>query len=152
MTAWPVRAKEERRHGVIFSLTHVARRNIFGTVTLWRGRTRVAVADVHRTIVDMLDNPALGGGMQHVADCLAAYLKRSDRDDRQLLAYADRLGNGAVFKRLGFLAEAESRGAPLAAACRERLTAGRAKLDPVLPADRLVTRWRLWVPATWSRA
>jgi len=56
----------------------------------------------------MLDDPALGGGIQHVSDCLAAYLKRADRDDARLIGYADRLGNGAVFKRLGFLAETDS--------------------------------------------
>lgn len=53
----------------------------------------------------MLDDPALGGGIYQVPDCLNAYLKRSDRSDQKLIEYADQRGNGAVFKRLGFLAE-----------------------------------------------
>ena len=57
----------------------------------------------------MLDNPDLGAGIQHVADCLTTYFDRKDRDDDKLIAYADRLGNGAVFKRLGFLAEGRTR-------------------------------------------
>ena len=75
------------------------------------------VSDVHRTVVDMLDDPAVGGGIQHVADCLAAYLRRGDRDDEKLIEYAARLGNGAVFKRLGFLAERLRDGAELARLC-----------------------------------
>ena len=105
MTARAVRAKSQQRHGAHFTLKHVRQDMIFGTKAVWRGRTQIAVSDVHRTIIDMLDNPDLGAGIQHVADCLATYFDRKDRDDDKLIAYADRLGNGAVFKRLGFLSE-----------------------------------------------
>ena len=109
------------------------------------------VSDVHRTIIDMLDDPMLGGGIHHVAECLAAYMRRPDRDDALLIAYAERLGNGAVFKRLGFLIEGDPACAALAQACRERLSAGTAKLDPALACARLASRWRLWVPEVWQR-
>ena len=67
-----------------------------------------------------------------------------------LLDYASRLGNGAVFKRLGFLLEKFSPADQEAIVqCRERLTTGNAKLDPALETDKLVTRWRLWVPQRW---
>jgi hypothetical protein len=36
------------------------------------------------------------------------------------------------------------------ATCLSRLTKGRAKLDPGLGADKLVTRWRLLVPENWK--
>lgn len=150
MTAQTVRQKSQRRHGAEFSLTHVRPEKIFGTTSVWRGRTRVAVADVHRTILDMLADPALGGGIQHVADSISVYLKSDDRDDDLLIRYAVRLGNGAVFKRLGFLAERSATGAGLSESCRQHLTAGHAKLDPALECPRLVTRWRLRVPETWS--
>ena len=93
----------------------------------------IAVSDVHRTIIDMLNDPALGASIQHVDDCLASYFGRKDRDDGKLVAYAGRIGNGATFKRLGFLAERRSGSATLLHACRERLTRGNAKLDPALP-------------------
>jgi len=107
------------------------------------------VSDVHRTIVDILDDPALGGGIQHVADCLAAYLRRDDRDDIKLIGYAERLGNGAVFKRLGFLAERQEAGFGLAQLCLGHLSTGNAKLDPALANQRLSSKWRLRVPQTW---
>jgi len=152
MTARAVRAKSQQRHGTHFSLKHVRQDMIFGTKTVWRGRTRIAVSDVHRTIIDMLDDPDLGAGIQHVADCLAVYFERKDRDDDKLIAYADRVGNGAVFKRLGFLAERGSGTVTLVEACRARLTQGNAKLDPRLSCRRLISQWRLLMPESWAKA
>lgn len=151
MTTRPVRQKSQQRHGVTFTLKHIDETRLFGTKSVWRGKSKTLVSDVHRTIVDMLTDPAIGGGIQHVSDCFSAYMKRVDRDDAQLLDYADRLANGAVFKRLGFLAEIDPNGTTLVAPCLERLTKGNAKLDPALPCPRLATRWRLWVPALWGK-
>ena len=100
----------------------------------------------------MLDDPDLGAGIQHVADCLAVYFERKDRDDDKLIAYADRVGNGAVFKRLGFLAERGPNTTTLVEACRAGLTQGNAKLDPRLSCRRLISRWRLLMPESWAKA
>lgn len=145
-----VNAPVVERQGAIFSVRHIAEAKFFGTQSVWRGRTRIAVSDIHRTIVDMLDDPAAGGGIQHVADCLAQYLRRNDSDPEKLIGYAERLGNGAVFKRLGFLSERLPQGTALAEACSARLTKGHALLDPALESPRLVTRWRLRVPESWA--
>ena len=152
LTAQPLRDKKQQRHGATFSLKHIDQRLLFGTKTVWRGPNKIAVSDLHRTIIDMLDDPALGGGIQHIADCLTVYLAHGERDDETLLAYGDRLGNGAVFKRLGFLAERFSPDDALVPACRHRLTKGHAALDPALTCPRLVTRWKLKVPDIWVRS
>jgi predicted transcriptional regulator of viral defense system len=69
------------------------------------------------------------------------------------MQYADRLGNGAVFKRLGFLAERTGDAGQLAEACLSRLTAGVAKLDGALgKQQQLVARWRLRIPVSWITA
>ncbi len=151
ITGQAIRQKHQTRQGFEFSLKHLGAVKIFGTKPVWRHHTKVPVSDVHRTIIDMLDDPALGGGIQHVADCLNSYLSRSDRDDQKLIEYGEQLGNGAVFKRLGFLAERRANGVKLAELCRDRLTAGNSKLDPALDCKRLVSRWRLLIPQTWTR-
>jgi len=150
MTARPVREKSQRLHGANFTVKHIVSEKLFGTMPVWRSHTKVQLSDIHRTIIDMLDDPSIGSGIRQVADCLNVYLRRPDRDDERLLAYAVRLGNGAVFKRLGFLIEDDPSAARLADECRQRLTKGNAKLDPSLGCDRLVTRWRLWVPRYWK--
>lgn len=149
MTAQSVRAKHQQRHGVTFTLKHIQGHKIFGCKHIWRRRTKVMISDLQRTVVDLLDDPAIGGGIQHVADCLGEYFKRKDRNDRSLIEYGERLGNGAVFKRLGFLAEQRGEEA-LTLACLERLTKGTVKLDPALECPKMVTRWRMWIPVRWK--
>lgn len=137
--------------GAAFSLRHISRKHFFGLKTLWRGATRVQVSDPARTIVDLIAMPAMGGGIDHVADCLATYARQSGYDGNLLIRYAEQFANGAVFKRLGFLAEVRLKNEALVAACRARLTYGYARLDPSLPAGVLVTAWRLWVPQRWKK-
>ena len=79
------------------------------------------------------------------------YLKSENKNLSLLLDYANHFNNGAIFKRLGFLLE---RYEPLEKekieSCQKHLTKGNIKLDPQLPADNLITRWRLWVPKDWK--
>ena len=118
---------------------------IFGTRVVWRRATRVNVSDPSRTVIDLLDDPAVGGGLRQVGDVLAAYLAAADHDDALLLEYAELLGNRAVYKRLGYLAETLGLGGlTLIEACRSRISSGISLLDP--GAERrgpIVTRWNL---------
>ena len=134
-----IRQKSQKRHGTIFILKHVQERKLFGTKSIWRGSAKVQVSDLQKTLIDMLDDPVIGGGIQHVADCLGEYFKRTDP-------------NGAVFKRLGYLAEIQGGEEQLAQACRGHLSKGTAKLDPSLDCPKLMTQWQLWVPARWKKA
>ena len=150
ITGQTIRERHQKRQGFEFTLKHLKPEKIFGTKLVWRHKTKVPVSDVHRTVIDVLNDPALGGGIQHVSDCLNVYLKRPDRNDQKLIVYGDQLvGNGAVFKRLGFLAERHGDSATLVELCHARLTAGNAKLDPALDCKRLISRWRLIVPSSW---
>ena len=151
MTARPLRLTREERQSVRFLLKHQDEQKLFGTTIVWRYQTRVPVSDVHRTMIDMLADPSVGGGIQHVADCLAAYLRRDDRNDETLVDYAVRLGNRAVFKRLGFLAERLGAGEKLVGPCKRHLSGGHAKLDPARPGPSVVSKWRLRMPRHWAR-
>jgi predicted transcriptional regulator of viral defense system len=137
--------------GVIFLPHHTAKKRLFGLKAVWRGTTRITLSDPARTLVDMLATPEVGGGIDHVADCLVRFHKTAPEDTGLLVDYAARYGNGAIFKRLGFLAEALLRDAALADTCQKRLTKGYARLDPALACDKLATGWRLWVPERWKR-
>ena len=147
-TARPIRNRIKESGGAQFTLRRIAESRIFGIKSVWREHTKV----IDRTMLDILDDPAIGGGIQHVADCLDRYLHQNDSKPDRLIAYADQLDNGAVFKRLGFLAERHPLGAALVTACKARLTKGYAKLDPVLTCDRVVIRWKLKVPASGNGA
>lgn len=141
-----VSKKRVSAQGVTFLLQHIPVKRTFGLKSIWRGSLRVSISDPSRTLIDMLAMPELGGGIDHVADCLVELRKSSAYDTDLLIKYGEQFGNGAVFKRLGFLAETRLRDLDLAVACRTRLTQGYAQLDPALKSGHLQTAWRLWVP------
>jgi predicted transcriptional regulator of viral defense system len=145
------RTRRVDARGTVFVLRTVGEKAMFGLKPIWRGKARVNVSDPTRTMLDLLDTPALGGGIRSVLDMLKSWLASEYRDPKLLIRYADQLGNKAVFKRLGFLAATFAQHEKeLIADCRKRLSAGIAKLDPKLPSDRLATAWRLWVPASFA--
>ena len=167
-TTRPIRSRSVKSQSVTFSLKAVKKKKIFGTQIVWRGQTQVAVSDIYKTLIDILDNPSIGGGIQHISDCFTNFMKQKqyrklkdssqkfdnykqwkEHSFKKLISYSKQLGNGAVFKRLGFLSERHPEGYDLAVACKKNLTQGNAKLDSSLKCDHLVTRWRLWVPKSW---
>lgn len=137
--------------GTSFMLRTISEKALFGTKAVWKGQVKVLVSDPTRTIIDMLTDPKLGGGIRPTVDIFQTYLKSENKNIQLLIDYAKRLGNGAVFKRLGFLLERfapDQEGA--INECKVQLTKGNVKLDPSLTADRLITRWRLWLPESWA--
>lgn len=139
--------------GTRFQLRSIREQALFGLKPVWRGQVRVNVSDPTRTVVDMLSDPAMGGGLRSTVDALRTHLESPEFGNLKLLLnYAEQLGNGAVFKRLGFLLERYAPAEKEAIAfCRARLSQGNAKLDPATPSERLASSWRLWVPAGWDK-
>ncbi|MBW2147998.1 MAG: type IV toxin-antitoxin system AbiEi family antitoxin domain-containing protein [Deltaproteobacteria bacterium] len=137
--------------GTSFLIRTIPEKAMFGLKPVWRKEAKVLVSDPARTIVDMLSNPQLGGGIRSVVDIFKNYLKSENNNANLLIEYASRLGNGAVFKRLGFLLERFGPDeAPAIEACKSNFTKGNSKLDPKLNGEKLITRWKLWVPKNWK--
>jgi predicted transcriptional regulator of viral defense system len=152
ITAQIPRKREQTIKGTTFLLKSVSTKKLFGLKSVWKGQVKVSISDPSRSIVDLLDDPILGGGIRPAADIFLNYLKSDKRDLKSLLGYAKELGNGAVFKRLGFLLERyEPNETEIIDTCRANLSKGNSKLDPGMAADALVTRWRLWVPKNWAK-
>ncbi len=147
VTARRVRHRDEEIQGIPFHLTVRDSAALFGTVSVWRGQNKVAVSNPSRTVIDVLDDPRLGGGIRTVVDVVGEYMRSEHRDDGQLVSYGDRLGNWTVFKRLGYLLEHTGEDdARLIDACLARRSSGLAKLDPsVEDPGRIVRRWGLRV-------
>src|SRR5215471_20829010 len=75
LTTRPIRSKKETIQGIEFSLKHIRPSVMFGTQPIWRGSVKVVeISGPAKTIVDMLGDPALGGGIRHVKECLDEFL------------------------------------------------------------------------------
>jgi predicted transcriptional regulator of viral defense system len=147
-TARPVTKRHQTVYNVPFVVTHSAIDSHFGTKPVWKKGMKILVSDPTKTMVDILSHPWAGGGVHHTIDCLKQYFNSEFFKETVLIDYAKRLGNGAVFKRLGYLSsQLLGDNHPLTVECLSHLTAGKAQLAPALPGDKLITRWRLFIPA-----
>lgn len=139
--------------GLPYRLKRVPDSKVFGTHLVWRERTRVNISDPSRTLIDILDDPSLGGGIRQVAEVADAYFGGEYRDDERLADYVDQAGNRVVFKRLGYLLETLGIRAPrLLQTCEASVSSGISRLDASLPDQGPVAwRWKLRVNGTvWT--
>ena len=140
-----VRRRDVEIQGFPFRVKRAASGKFFGTKTVWRSQSRIQVSDPSRTVADILDDPALGGGIRHVAEVLETYLGGEHRNDALIVEYIGRIGNRSAYKRLGYLLEALAVTSPaLLKACRDGVSAGVSLLDPAMPArGHILRRWNL---------
>jgi len=125
------------------------RDEFFGVTERWiEKHDQIAVSDPERTIIDGLRSPDYCGGIIEVAKGFR--MRGEALDPERLVAYALRLGRGAVFRRLGFLMELWNVSCPKGLdELLSRLTATYVRLDPGLPAGgRFLRRWRLRLNVT----
>jgi predicted transcriptional regulator of viral defense system len=152
VTARPVRNRRLEVQGTPLLVKQFPLAMHFGTKTVWRDKTKVKVSDPSRTLIDVLDDPSLGGGIRHVAKIVAAYFDSEHRNDSLLVDYGRRFGNRTVFKRLGFLIEAvEISAFELIEECRSGMSKGLSLLDPSISREgRILKRWNLRVNVRFS--
>lgn len=139
----------ERTHqGIVFYIKSIPEKHLFGTKTLWRDNSKLQISDPYKTILDIIADPYLGAGLQHTTDCILEFKNLFDKqsDLELLLQYARKINNGALFKKLGFLAETLGFNQEFIEECHKRITKGNAYLDKSAVNNKLVTRWNLWVP------
>jgi len=130
--------------GVEFRFVRCRRKHLFGLTDHWvTKQEKVRVSDLERTIIDGLKQPEHCGGLTEVAKGL--WMRREDVNADRLVQYAERIGVGAVVRRLGFLLEIyELASAPELDRLSNALTSTYVRLDPILPAEgKRLRRWRL---------
>jgi len=150
ITSRQIRHRQTAIGGASFRVKVVGDKKIFGTSVVWRGQARILISNPSKTIVDILDDPNIGGGIRHIAEVLNTYFESDHRKDEQLIEYINDLGNRSVFKRLGYLVEKLDIHAPmLINTCREKSSAGVVSLEPAAPRKGKITRrWNLRINVT----
>jgi predicted transcriptional regulator of viral defense system len=128
-TSQRVRKSAQRLVDNDFFVVHTSSMSMtWGLRREWREGLPVAIADPARTVIDLLDDPRLSGGIRLGLEILSAYLE--DHEAETLITYGDTVGNQTVFKRLGYLGEVLGADPRLLVACGERLSSGYSLLDP----------------------
>ena len=68
LTGRTVRSKHLEILGLPYTLKYVHPTKMFGLDSVWFETTKVDLSDVHQTMLDILDDPSFGGGIDHVVD------------------------------------------------------------------------------------
>jgi predicted transcriptional regulator of viral defense system len=125
----------------------------FGTQHVWRNQTRVQVSDPSKTIVDIISDPALGGGIRHVFDIVKEYFSSEHRDDKKLISYFEKQQNGTAYKRMGYLLEVTKIETPeLLIACKKKISKGYSPLDPAIKTGgKYLRQWNLKINVTLEK-
>lgn len=147
LTAKKINGKEQMAGNMTFLIKKKAPQKMFGLKTVWKESIKVQVSDPHKTLIDLLDDPALAGGIRSLADMLQKYFQSEHVNTDMLLEYADRMNNKTILKRLGYLLSI-LRPAEIAVIdqCKKRISKGNSQIDPSSKGSRLIKKWGLWLP------
>lgn len=139
------RHKELRIQGTDYVLKFINRKYFGQTKQVWVENSKVQLSDPIQTIIDILDDPAIGGGMRNVADIVREYFNSGHRNDDEIVKYINRRNNRTIYKRLGYLIETSNIDASkLKDACAENISAGFSLLDPCIEArGTFNSKWNL---------
>lgn len=145
ITSHKVAPLEQEIQGTKFKIKVVGAKKLFGFKREWRGQVQVPVSDPSRTMVDLMDDPSLGGGMRNCSQMLRTYFSGKMRNDAEIVDYATRAGNRTAFKRFGYVLESLKVDAPaITEACKKGMSAGISLLDPGMkPEGKILKRWNL---------
>ncbi len=130
--------------GVKYNFVMVSSGKFFGAIERYVSGYKIMVSDKEKTIVDALDHPEYCGGILEVAKAL--YNAEKDVKWETVIEYARKMGNGAVFKRLGYLAEAMGLALPegIMQEIRRNLTEGYAPLSPEIKGNgNYNSKWKI---------
>jgi predicted transcriptional regulator of viral defense system len=152
ITSKHINGKKQTAGNMTFLIKKTKATKAFGLKTVWKEQLKVQVSDPHKTIIDMFDDPSIGGGMRSVIDFFHQYLSSSHFNADIFLEYASKLNNKAIFKRLGFvLSKIKPDATILIEYCKKNISEGNSQLDPQLKGHRLIKKWRLWLPENFEK-
>lgn len=147
LTSKRINGKEQVAGSMTFIIKKQDSDKLFGLKTVWKESIKVHVSDPHKTIIDMLDYPALAGGIRSLSDMLYKYLQSEFFNPALLIEYADKMKNKTIFKRLGYLLSVlKPDEIALIEECKQRISQGNSQIDPSSKGNRLLKKWRLWLP------
>lgn len=152
MTSKHINGKKQTADGLTFFIKKLKTERMFGLKTVWKEQLKVQVSDPHKTIIDMLNDPSIGGGIRSVIDFFQQYLSSPHFNIDILFEYASRMNNKSIFKRLGFiLSKVNPNATALIDHCKQNISQGNSQLDPHLKGTRLLKKWRLWIPENFEK-
>jgi len=140
-----LRNKNVQIQGTDFILKFADKKYFGRTKAVWVDNEKIQLSDPLQTIVDVLDDPSIGGGIRNIAEIVCEYFRSQYRNDDEIVEYIKARKNRTIYKRLGYLIEACSIDAPiLQQKCKKNISAGFSLLDPTVEGKGVFnSKWNL---------
>ena len=137
--------------GIKFKIKTISRHKIFGLKNIWYGSHKVKVSDPTKTIIDMLDDPKIVGGIQVVNDILIEYIESDFFEPKLLIEYGKKMKNKSIFKRLGFLLQVGlGMKTNIIKELKRLISPSYSNLDSTLNCEYFINEWKLKVSKSWK--
>lgn len=147
-----VKNRNPTHGGIKFTLKTTSNYKVFGLKNIWYGSHKVRISDPTKTIIDILDDPKVVGGIRVAADILGEYMSSDDSNIGQLIEYGKKMKNRTIFKRLGFLFEVRfNMREEVTSKLRDLISPNYTDLDSTLKCNHLVKKWQLKVSSSWMQ-
>lgn len=95
------RKKDKVLLGTAYKFVTISESKRTGIITNGYGNTRYPLTDIEKTIIDCFDQPQYSGGYAELIHALS----QTNLDNEKMIRYCKAVGNTAVTKRIGYLAE-----------------------------------------------
>ena len=138
------RAKTREVLNSKYSFITLSKRKFFGFEPTAVSTYKINISDREKTLADALDHPEYCGAVPEVAKSL--WNAKEKVSVEKIASYAERMGNTAIVKRLGYLVESLniSVDSKILSKMREMISPGMSALDPTRPRKGTYsTRWNL---------
>ena len=138
--------------GIKFKIKTIKPYKVFGTKIVWKNSLKIKVSDPAKTMIDLFDDPVMGGGMRVIDEFFLEYWQSKHRDMDLLIQYAKKIKNKTIFKRLGFLLEIRSlTDINVINFLRKNISSGYSEFDPSMESKHFLRKWNLKIPLSWKR-
>lgn len=150
-TTKKIKDKYPRIGNSYFQLKNISEYKNFGTQTVWRDNVKILVSDPSKTIVDLLDDPGVVGGMRVVRDIFLEYKESTLFNPGKIVQYSEKMKNKTIYKRLGFLMETIGLyDLIIEYDLQNKISAGYSLFDPCVKNTSTTRKWNLKIPSIWK--
>src|SRR3972149_2609920 len=140
------RPKTREVLNIKYNFVTLSKRKFFGFEPIAVSTNKVNISDREKTLADALDHSEYCGGIPEVAK--SVWNAKEKVSMEKIISYAERMGNTAIVKRLGYLVESLKMNvdSEILSKMRGMISQGMSALDPTRPKKgTYTTRWNLLV-------
>jgi len=140
------RTKNREVLNVKYNFVTLGKRKFFGFEPTVVSTCKINISDREKTLADVLDHSEYCGGISEVAK--SVWNAKEKVSMEKIVSYAERMGNTAIVKRLGYLVESLNMNvaSEILSKMQGMISQGMSALDPTRPKKGTYnTRWNLLV-------